>query len=338
MKSIFDDLYIIAEVGQTHDGSLGQAHAFIEAVATTGVNAIKFQTHYASEESTLDDQWRVKFSYQDQTRYDYWQRMEFEAKQWDELAKHSRRKGLDFISTPFSLKAVNILQSLGMPFWKIASGEINNPELLDGILKTKQPVVVSTGLCNSDELDSIVSKLSRNNIEFAILQCTTNYPVMPEDIGLLTIPFFRKKYLCSVGLSDHSGSIYPSIAAVSLGATIVEVHITLNEYMFGPDVRASVTIEDLKELVQGCRYIYKSLNANYDKDEISRRLEREKTIFGRSLALKENLPKGTLLKKEHLTLKKPGTGIPANLVDTVVGKTLQKDKSYNRLLTWDDIS
>ena len=143
---------MIAEVAQAHDGSLGCAHAYIDAAAQAGADAVKFQTHIASEESTLDEPWRVKFSRQDETRYDYWKRMEFSSTQWKELFLHCKERNVEFISSPFSLEAVELLYDIGMRLWKIASGEIYNPMLIDAVLDTNIPVVYSTGMSSIEDL------------------------------------------------------------------------------------------------------------------------------------------------------------------------------------------
>ena len=145
--------FIIGEIAQAHDGSLGTAHAYIDAVAATGADAVKFQTHIASEESSALDTWRVKFSRQDATRYDYWKRMEFTAEQWAGLKQHAEEKGLVFLSSPFSLAAIDLLERLGMAAWKVASGEVTNRLFLDAMIATKKPVLVSSGMSYLAELE-----------------------------------------------------------------------------------------------------------------------------------------------------------------------------------------
>src|SRR5438093_2389865 len=155
---------IIGEVAQAHDGSLGMAHAFIDAIADAGADAVKFQTHIAAAESTPDEPWRVKFSQQEATRYDYWKRMEFTEEQWHGLKKHAHDKGLLFLSSPFSLEAVALLTRVGVAAWKIASGEVSNTSLFEGIVATRMPIILSTGMSALEEIDRAVEGLKRQDL------------------------------------------------------------------------------------------------------------------------------------------------------------------------------
>lgn len=330
--------FIIAEVGQAHDGSLGMAHSFIDAVSASGADAIKFQTHIALAESTLEEPWRVKFSPQDTTRFAYWKRMEFTLEQWHGLVSHAKDNGLEFLSSTFSPEGVDLLRRVGVRLWKVPSGEIENPLLLGEIWKTKLPVIYSTGMSNSSEIDKIVQTSKERGIEFALLQCTSEYPCSPERWGLAYLSEMKHKYDCPVGLSDHSGTVFASFAAATLGADLIEVHVTMSRYSFGPDVSASVTMEELAEICRGSRTIRKSIDAKATKDSLSTDLRRMKTIFGKSLALRTDLPKGTILTDRDITLKKPGTGLPLAAIGKLIGKKLRKDKSSQKLLFEDDVS
>jgi len=328
--------YIIAEIAQAHDGSLGLAHAYIDAVADAGVDAVKFQTHIAKAESTLEEPWRVSFSTQDKSRYDYWKRMEFTSQQWYELAEHALSKGLDFLSSPFSVDSAMLLKKIGIKKWKIGSGEIYNPMLLDYLLKTKLPILFSSGMSTISELDDVVNQAKNNSIPFGIFQCSSSYPTPPELWGLEVMSTLKKRYGCPVGLSDHSGDIYAGLAATSLGADFIEVHVTFDKKMFGPDTSSSVTIEALKKLVEGSRSIRTSLNSSRDKDTLVSEISNLKKTFGRSLALSSKLPSGSVISKKNLTLKKPGTGIPYKDINKVVGRSLKIDKDCNLLLSLGD--
>ena len=328
--------FIISEIAQAHDGSLGMAHAMIDASADAGVDAVKFQTHIAEIESTLDEPWRIVFSRQDQARFDYWKRMEFTPRQWQGLAEHANRRGLMFLSSPFSVQAVELLDKIGVPFWKIASGEINNPELLESVWKTKKPILFSTGLCDFKVLDSVVSRTKELNTDFGIFQCTSEYPCAPETWGLNVLDELRDRYGCPVGLSDHSGTIFAGLAAAALGARFIEVHVTFSRQMFGPDVQASITFQELAQLVNGVRQIRQALEASVNKDNMFQLKKNMISNFGRSWALKRNLPAGTILDRGHITLKKPGSGIPYKELSKIIGKKLRVDKSSLYLLSWDD--
>lgn len=253
---------VIGEVGQAHDGSLGMAHAFIDAIADAGADAVKFQTHIAAAESRTDEPWRVKFSYADGTRYEYWQRMEFSAQAWAGLRQHALDRGLAFLSSLFSLEAVQLLRRVGVAAWKIASGEVAHPQLLDAVAHTGVPVLLSSGMSGWAELDGAVALLRAAGAgPLAVLQCTSAYPVTPEQVGLNVLDQIRQRYGCAAGLSDHSGTVFPALAAVTLGARVVEVHVTLSREMFGPDVAASVTTCEFRQLVAGVRYLSAALAA-----------------------------------------------------------------------------
>jgi N,N'-diacetyllegionaminate synthase len=328
---------IIAEVAQTHDGSLGQAHAFIDAVAETGANAIKFQTHIAEAESTPSEPFRVHFSKQDANRYDYWERMEFSEQQWLGLAEHASAKGLYFLSSPFSLEAVELLERINVPAWKIGSGESNNYPMLERIAATRKPIFLSSGMSTWEEIEKSVDFLRSRQVPLALFQATTMYPTPPEKIGLNAIAEYRQKFNCPVGLSDHSGTIFPSLAAYTLGVRLIEVHVTLSRYMFGPDVSSSVTVEELSQLVEGIRFLETALAHPVTKDDMAQELESLRKTFQKSVVAKVNLKSGTILNPEYLTLKKPGIGIAAELLPKLYGKTLKRDVSKDEFFTLKDV-
>ena len=328
---------LIAEIAQAHDGSLGTAHAYIDAVADAGADAVKFQTHIAAAESTPAEPWRVKFSPQDASRYDYWKRMEFTEKQWHGLAAHARERGLIFLSTPFSPEAVELLERVGVPAWKVGSGEVSNLPLLRRMAATGKPVILSSGMSPWDELDAAVKCVRGTGAPVAVMQCTTMYPTPPEKLGLNLLAELRKRYGCPVGLSDHSGTIFAGLAAVTLGADLLEVHVTFSRRCFGPDVPASITIEELAELVRGVRFVERALASPVDKEAMAANLDELRSTFGKSVVARCDLAAGTVLREEDLVLKKPGTGIPAVRLRSVVGRTLRRDVAADQLLQEEDL-
>lgn len=321
---------VIGEVAQAHDGSLGLAHAFIDAIADADADAVKFQTHLAAAESTPGEPWRVKFSKQDATRYDYWKRMEFTEHQWLELRRHADDRGLFFLSSPFSMEAVELLERVGVAAWKLASGELASSTMIDRMLESRIPMIVSTGMSALEEIDTVVENIQAAGIRLAVLQCTTAYPCPPERIGLNLLSVYRKRYGDAVGLSDHSGTIYPGLAAAALGADVLEVHVTLSREMFGPDVASSVTTPELKQLVDGVRFIEKMLANPLDKDRVSGEMAPLRNLFTKSVVARIQIPAGTVLGEEHLAAKKPGTGIPAARLPALLGartlRTIQQDE------------
>jgi len=328
---------IIGEVALTHDGSLGLAHAFVDAIADAGADAVKFQTHIAAAESTPSEPFRVKFSRQDQTRYDYWKRMEFTEEGWRGLAAHARERGILFLSSPFSVQAVDLLERIGMPLWKIASGETSNTTLLDRILDTGKPVLLSTGMSALEEIDRAVARVRARNADVGVFQCTTAYPCPPEKVGLNLIPLYRERYGCWVGLSDHSATIYPGLAGAALGIDMLEVHVALSREMFGPDVIASVTTQECRQLVDGIRFIERMRAHPLDKDASAEETAPLRKLFTRSLVANASLPAGTVIAREHVVIKKPGTGLSPDRLDDIIGRRLARPVAADQVLAAEDI-
>lgn len=326
-------MLIIAEIGQAHEGSLGIAHSYIDALSKTRVNAIKFQTHIAEAESSLYEPFRVKFSYEDETRLDYWKRMEFTTKQWKGLKEHCDEVGLEFISTPFSCAAVDLLEELDVKRYKIGSGEVSNFLMLEKIAKTKKPIILSSGMSSFVEMDQTISFLQRYKSPISVLQCTTAYPTKAEEWGLNVIGELKERYSLTVGFSDHSGDIFACLAATALGAEILEFHVVFDKRMFGPDAKASLTIDQIKRLVEGVEAIQKSKQYIIDKND-NQKFSNLKLIFEKSLAVNKNLVKGHIISIEDLEAKKPsGQGLSAKDFRSVVGKTLIVSKEK-----WDFIN
>ncbi|QHL89046.1 N-acetylneuraminate synthase [Nibribacter ruber] len=328
---------VIVEIAQAHEGSLGILHSYIDAVAETGANVIKFQTHIAEAESSAFEPFRVKFSYEDTTRYDYWKRMEFTEEQWSGIKEHCERVGVEFMSSPFSQAAVDLLERLNVKRYKIASGELNNFLMLEKIAKTGKPIILSSGMGSYAEIERTLAFLKPFGNELSLMQCTTAYPTRPDQIGLNVISEMQEKFGLKIGLSDHSGTIFPSLAAVTLGAELVEVHAVFHKKMFGPDTIASLTLEELTELVRGVKFISEARGCTIDKNQ-NQQYSDLKRIFEKSLAVNKALPEGHVLTMEDLESKKPANhGIPANEYKSVIGKRLKKGLVKYAFLTAEDI-
>lgn len=329
--------FVIAEIAQAHDGSLGILHSLVDAVAATGVDAVKFQVHLADAESSVQEPFRVRFSPVDATRYDYWKRMELPLAEWFRLRERCEAAGLEFLATPFSNAAVDLLEEVGVRRYKVGSGDAANPLLLEKIARTGKEVILSTGLGDLDELDAAVSLLRGQGVPHAVLQCTTRYPTAPEDVGLAWLARFRERYGCPVGLSDHSGTIFAGLGAVALGAVAVEAHVTFDRRMFGPDAGASLVVDEFARLVEGIRFLEKARASGPDKasDDGKRELRR---MFGRSLAVNRDLPAGHVLVFDDLEGKKPAdAGIAVHRIGEVIGRTLVRGKRRWDFLVQDDI-
>ncbi len=331
-----DSILIIAEVGLAHEGSLGMAHAYIDAAADCGVSAVKFQTHIASQESTAAEPFRVKVFPQDATRYDYWVRTGFAKSQWLELAAHARERGLAFLSSPFSNLAVEWLIECGVPAWKVASGELTNYPMLARMCETGLPILVSSGMSNWAELTETIEFIRARQVPFGIFQCTTSYPCPPEQWGLNVLGELRERFACPVGLSDHSGDIYAGLAAVALGATMLEFHIAFSKQQFGPDAKASLTLEQIRSLLQGAKQIATALRHPIDKDRQAEVLQPLHNLFTKSIVAARPLMAGTVLSRADLAFKKPGIGLSPSRVETVVGKRLRRAVEADHFFSAED--
>ncbi len=331
-------IYMIGEIGQAHEGSVALAHSYIDALANAGANAAKFQVHIADAESSIYEDFRVKMPYQNGSRFDYWKSMEFSAKEWAGLKNHCEKAGLDFLASPFSLAAVELLNEIGVSAFKIGSGEVDNLPMLDKIAETGKPVILSSGMSSWAELDRAVGLLQSRGRTVSVLQCTTAYPAKPHQWGLNVLYEMSQRYQVPVGLSDHSGDIFACLAAAALGARILEFHITFDKRMSNPDASASLTVRQANTLISGVRRIETALNFPVDKDA-NATFTRLKSLFGKSLAVNRDLRKGERIQCADLETKKPaGFGVSAARYQEVLGKTLTRDIAQWEFLTENHLS
>lgn len=314
---------IIAEIAQAHDGSLGILHSYIDALASAGVDVVKFQTHVAEAESSAHEPFRVNFSYEDATRYDYWERMGFTEQQWVEIKAHCDEAGIEFMSSCFSQAAVSMMERVGMARYKIGSGEVTNFLLLEKIARTGKPIILSSGMSSLAELDAAIEFLQPFGNDLSILQCTTAYPTPPERVGLNVMAVLQQRYPgLKVGLSEHTALVETGIAAAALGADILEFHAVFDRRMFGPDAASSLTIDEVKRLVDSVRNVEMMLANPIDKTDNSQ-YSGLKAIFEKSLAVSRDLPAGHVLTFDDLEAKKPaGYGIAASEFRAVIGRQL----------------
>lgn len=231
---------VVAEVGMAHDGSLGMAHAYIDAVAKAGAGAVKFQHHRPEE----GGRWRARpFWSEDETRADYWRRTGFTPEGWMSLRAHAEVVGLEFLCSTFSREGAEAMEPL-LPAWKVASGQVCNGPMLDYMASHPKPTIISTGMCSPDEYASLTARFP----DPLWLVCTSLYPTPMDKVGLLGSMY-------NYGLSDHSGTIWPSLAAATLGAALVEVHVTFSRDAYGPDTASSITLDELRLQCEGIRAI-----------------------------------------------------------------------------------
>lgn len=329
--------FLIAEVGLAHDGSLGGAHAYIDAAAEAGADAVKFQTHIAAEESTPQEKFRVNVFPQDKTRFEYWERTAFAENQWRELKEHTEERGLEFLSSPFSNGAVSLLRRIGVKGWKIGSGETNNLLLLEEVALNQEPVLLSTGMSYLDEVDHAVNLLRSRGSPLLLMQCTNRYPCPPDRLGLNLIPEYSRRYNLPIGFSDHSGEIAPGLAAVTLGAKAIEVHIAWSKKCFGPDAKASLTFEQFGDLSRGVRLLEQALGSPVDKDVVAQEMKDMRQLFTKGLVAKETIETGTLIERHHLEARKPCVGIPVADYQSVLGKVAKRRLLRGEHIAWNDL-
>ena len=327
-------LMIIAEVGSAHDGSFGNAQRLIDVSAECGADVVKFQTHIAAAETLRDAPMPPYFT--GEPRYEYFERTAFSLQQWEALKAHCERRNVEFLSSPFSAEAVELLEKVGVKRYKIPSGEVTNAPYLEVVAQTGKPVLLSSGMSNWAELDASVNAILRHHDRLTVLQCTTEYPCPHERVGLNVMIEMRERYKLPVGLSDHTLTNYAAYAAVAFGASVVEKHFTLSRQMYGSDAKHSLEPAEFAELVRGIRAIERMLDNPINKDDITRH-KGMKDTFEKSLVALIDIPVGVRLTRAMIGTKKPGTGIPAARLHEVLGKRTTRPISAETLLMPTDI-
>jgi N,N'-diacetyllegionaminate synthase len=325
---------IIAEVGSVHDGSFGNAKSLIEMAAECGADVIKFQTHLASAE-TLRDAPEPPY-FKGEPRFEYFERTGFSLEEWKELALVSAGHNIEFVSSPFSNDAVELLEEIGVGRYKIPSGEVTNIPLLEAVAETGKPVLLSSGMSDWSEMDRAVETITRWHDDLCVMQCSSVYPCPPERVGLNVLSEMRDRWKIEVGYSDHTLNNSACLAAVALGATTLEKHLTFSRRMYGSDARYSSEPQQFSDLVNGVREISKMLGNPVDKNQIDEYGEM-KRIFEKSVVSVCFIPLGTKISAEMISVKKPGNGVPAAEFERVVGSVAVVDILPDTLITGSDI-
>jgi len=324
---------IIAEVGSVHDGSLGNALKLIEAAAECGADAVKFQTHIAEAETLPQAPSPAYFK--DEPRFEYFQRTGFNLEQWQRLEAYCEEQGVEFLSSPFSEEAVDLLEQVGVARYKIPSGEVTNLPMLEKIARLNKPVLLSSGMSDWEELDRAVETLRAHHDHITVLQCTSQYPAPYEQVGLNVMLEMRERYGLPVGLSDHTMSNYAAFAAVTLGAQVIEKHFTFSRKMYGSDAAHALEPAEFAGLVEGVRVIETMLGNPVDKAD-TRPFQEMKAIFEKSLVAAQDIPAGAVVTAEMIAVKKPGTGIPAARLKEFLGRKARRKLESGKMLSEDD--
>jgi sialic acid synthase SpsE len=329
---------IIAEAGVNHNGNLNLAKKLIDAAASSGADVVKFQ-NYKTElliQKELDGKKIGLRNYRPQKVYNLLKKYEFNYSDFQKLKKYSIKKKIIFTATPFDKKSVEELQKLKVPFFKISSGDVNNFQLIEYIVKKKKPIILSTGRCNLDEVTKTVSFLKKLKCKnFTLLHCTSEYPAEYKNLNLYAIRLLRKKFKCRVGYSDHSKGIEAALAAVAIGANCIEKHLTLNVNFKGPDHKASIEPSEFKKMVEGIKKLDLALGSEKKmptKSELLGRFRSRRSIFA-----SRNLLKNTKIKDKDIICKRPAVGILPENFQKVIGSTTKKNIRQNESITWKKI-
>lgn len=323
--------FIIAEAGINHNGDIQLAKKLIDEAKNAGADAIKFQTHIPDKEMLKEG---FTADYVGESLFDLLKSVELSKEDHIELKNHASDVGILFLSTPFSVEAVDLLEQLNIPLYKIGSGELTNLPLLEYVAKKGKPMIISTGMSTFKEIKDTTNFVKRFNIDIILMHCTSTYPAKYEDLNLNVIEKLRNELNIPIGLSDHSSGIYTSLAAIVLGACVIEKHFTVDKTLPGPDQKASITPKELKELVKGIRAIEQALGSEkiVTKEESDiQKMARESVV---SLV---DIPKGTVIKKYMVWVKRPGIGIPAKYLNEVIGKQAAQNIKFNEVIKWEDL-
>ena len=324
---------VVAEIGNNHDGSVRQAERLVEAAAEAGADAVKFQTHIADAEMLPSTPTPPHF---DEPRYEFTKRMELTLDAHLGLKAFAEERGLIFFSTPFSVEAVQLLDRVGVPAYKIASGEVTNPPLLKAVAATGQPVLLSSGMSGFDDVERAADVFRNAGSPFLVLQCTSTYPCPPELVNLRAMVAMGERLDCLYGLSDHTPGIAASIAAVALGASVVEKHFTLSKRLYGPDHHASLEPDELKRLVESVREVEVALGTSGKERDPAH--DAVRATFEKSVVSLTAIPAGAVLEESMLATKRPGTGIPSARLPELIGRRAGRDIDANVLIEEADLA
>ncbi|MDR3179149.1 MAG: N-acetylneuraminate synthase [Oscillospiraceae bacterium] len=315
-------VFVIAEAGDNHNGSLLLAKKLVDVAKESKADAVKFQifktenlvTKYAAKA-----QYQKEFNKDAESQFEMLKKLELSFSEFEELYLYCKKVGIIFLSTAFDFESIDFLSNFDVPFWKVPSGEITNLPYLIQISKFNKPILLSTGMCEVFEIEQAVSAIRRySSNEIIILHCNTEYPTPFEDVNLLAMRTLGEKFNCRFGYSDHTTGISVPIAAVALGASVIEKHFTLDKNMQGPDHKASLDPKELKIMVRSIREIEVSLGNR--KKFVTKSEEKNILIARKSIVAKKNISKGEIFTEKNLTVKRPAIGISPMKWFEILGK------------------
>jgi N,N'-diacetyllegionaminate synthase len=327
---------IIAEIGSVHDGSFGNAIKLIELAKECGADAAKFQLHLAKFESIKDAP--NPYFFKDESRFEYFERTSFTSLQWQQIANFCKSIDMDFICSPFSVEALDILLDIGVDAIKIASGELTNLDLIEKSVHSGKTVYISTGMSNYLEIESavdIIQKSKKNN-KVVLMQCTSLYPCPPEFAGVNIINEYHSRFGLPVGFSDHTNTNSAAIIAAYLGANHIEKHITFSNFMYGSDAKFAYTPDKFKSYVEEVKSSWVLRDNPVDKNNINNLIE-NRMVFQKSLTLSRDLKKGSIISRDDLVLKKPGLGLSYSSLANLIGKRVSRDLKIDYQIKFEDL-
>jgi len=327
-------VFVIAEAGVNHNGSLELAKKLVDAAKDAGADCVKFQTFVSKNIVSKN---AVKAEYQKQqtepqeSQQDMLKKLELSFDEFVELNEYCKSKSIEFMSTAFDFESIDFLDSLEMGTWKIPSGEITNLPYLIKVAKLNKPVILSTGMSTMEDIRSAVEIIKENGVsDLTILHCTTEYPTPFEDVNLKAMNTIREEFNVNIGYSDHTKGIEVPIAAVALGATVIEKHFTLDRNMEGPDHKASLEPNELKAMVDSIRHIELALGNGMKQPAESEK--KNMAVVRKSIVAKYNIKKGEVLTEDNLTVKRPGSGISPMKWYEVIGTKAVKDFNEDEMI------
>lgn len=332
-----DKVLIIAEAGVNHNGSLEIAKRLVDEASSAGVDIIKFQTFKAeklvSKSAKQADYQKKNIGKREESQYAMLKKLELSNEQHEELIAYCNLKNIRFFSTAFDMDSIDYLHSLKLGLWKIPSGEITNYPYLKKIASYKEPIILSTGMCELTDIENAINVLVTNGVSkdtITVLHCNTEYPTPMEDVNLKAMLEIKEKFGVKIGYSDHTEGIEVPIAAVALGATVIEKHFTLDKNMEGPDHKASLEPSELKAMVKSIRNIEQALGTGHKTISESERKNIE--IARKSIVAAKDIKEGEIFTEENLTIKRPGNGISPMEWENIIGKVAKRDFQEEELI------
>jgi N,N'-diacetyllegionaminate synthase len=328
--------FIIAEAGVNHNGSVEIARQLIDAAVGAGADAIKFQTFKAEKivsKSAGKASYQKTDKYDTESQYGMLKKLELDYSSFKKLYNYANKKQITFLSSPFDIESINFLNKLGLEIFKIPSGEITNLNFLREIARLKKQVILSTGMSTIGEIEFAINVLTENGTKrhmIAVLHCNTEYPTPVSDVNLKAMNTIKESMKVRIGYSDHTLGIEIPIAAVALGAEVIEKHFTLDKHLEGPDHVSSLIPDEFRNMVLAIRNIEKAMGDGIKKPSPSELKNKE--IVRKSIVASQNIKKGEKFSEKNLTVKRPGTGLSPALWDSILGKTAHQNYSKDDLI------